>query len=93
MGRRFFGFDEENNETTSATPTKDESAGPETVNGVIDNAACVNVREHPDKMAKILEVLNKGEEVKILGKEYEFCKVSTPRGFVGYIVAMYVKEV
>lgn len=92
MSRRFFGIDEMK-ETTSETPTKDESTGPDTVNGEIYNAACVNVREYPKPMAKVLEVLNKGEKVKIMGKESGFCKVSTPNGFIGYIVAMYVKEV
>lgn len=96
MGRRFFGFDEDSvdqNKTESVTPTKAESNGPGTVNGEIYNAACVNVREEASKMSKIIEVLDAGTKVGILWKGSGFCKVSTPSGFTGYVVAMYVKEV
>lgn len=90
--KRFFGYDDDTT-FTSATPTKDESTGPRTVNGKVDNTSCVNIRESPSTTAKVLGVLQWGDSVEILGKENGFCKVSTPNGFFGYVVDKYVKEV
>lgn len=87
--KRFFGYDDDTT-FTSATPTKDESTGPRTVNGKVDHTSCVNVREGPSLKTKVLEVLNWGESVEILARENGFCKVSTPNGFVGYVVDKYV---
>lgn len=91
---RFYGYDSsptvEEDVMKSAAPTKEESNGPETVNGV--TTTCVNVRKYPSTSANILEVLTSGEPVEILKEEKGFYNVKTPKGRVGYIVSDFVKK-
>lgn len=90
---RFYGYDSsptEEDTTKSATPTREESNGPGTVNGL--TTTCVNVRKYPSKSANVLEVLTSGEPVKILNEEKGFYNVKTPKGLTGYIVSDFVKK-
>ncbi len=91
--RKPYGLGQNISNSKGVTPTKDESSGPGTVNGIIDNADSVNVRRRPSMTASVVEVLRKGDHVKILDEDKNFYKVFTPHNLSGYIVSNYVKEV
>ena len=86
-------FDETKKISTESSPAKVETAVPQTVkNGIIINALLVNVRERPSFESRVLEVLKKGDKVKILKKGIDFWKVSTKNHSVAYISSKYVTE-
>lgn len=79
------------NTTTEESHAEVETAGPETINGVISNASLVNVRSKPDLDSEVLEVLREGDKVVVLGVERNFYKVSTSVNKEVYIHGNYVK--
>lgn len=72
-------------ETTDAKPKK----------ATVINSRYVNLRKAPDKTSTPLTILEKGDEVEILGYpsdlESGFYKVKH-NGLVGYIVSSFLKE-
>lgn len=67
--------------------------GPETKNGIITNSLLVSVRKGPSYESDVLEVLQKGDKVVILGEDKNsFLKVSTKLNKVAYIFSNYVRE-
>ncbi len=85
-------FEEEVIETTEENPAKEESHGPQTKNGTIVDTFCVKVRKAPRMDSEVLEVLDEGKKVTILGKVGEFYKVSTNLNNIAYIFSKFVKE-
>lgn len=69
------------------------------VTGVVVNCDKLNVREKPSKDAKVLQVLNKNDEIKInlyhegepVPSDLSFYKVITSAGVEGYCVINYIK--
>lgn len=72
-----------------------KTTGPETSKRGVVNSNCVyvKVRKEPSFEAEVLELLKKGAEVTILGKEKGFYKVSTRMTPVAYIALDFIKEV
>lgn len=83
-------------ETKEESPVKVETPVPPTVkNGVIittGNTLHVKVRKEPNFKSETLEVLRKGDKVKLLGKETGFWKVSTSTNKIAYISSEFIKE-
>lgn len=69
-----------------------ETNGPETKNGIVENALHVKVRKDPSYESDVLEVLRKGDKVTILDKSGEFYKVSTSVNKIAYISSDFIKE-
>lgn len=66
---------------------------PQTViNGEIVNTLHVKVRRDPNFESEVLEVLRKGDKVKILEKGTDFWKVSTSVNKIAYISSEFIKE-
>lgn len=63
--------------------------------GKVVNCDMLNVREKPNRTAKILETINKGTSVDVFETEStnDWYKVSTAEGFVGYCMKEYIKIV
>lgn len=79
----------ENTETTTPEEPKQEEPAPSTDNGsypktMYTNKSSVIIRYKPSKDSGILNSLNKGAKVKVIGKEGEWYKVSIS-GDTGYI--------
>lgn len=78
------------------SPAKEETAVPPTVrNGVIvtpNNILYVKVRKKPSFDSEPIEVLRKGDKVKLLKKETNFWKVSTSTNKIAYISSEFIKE-
>lgn len=86
-------YDEVTRELTEESPAEVEATVPPTVkHGTVVNCFSVNVRKWPSFESDVLEVLPKGDVVKILGKRKEFYKVSTNNTSVGYISSDFIKE-
>lgn len=79
-------------ELTEESPAQVETTGPETKYGTITNAALVNVRKKPSLGSEVLEVLARGEKVKVLGKSGGFYKVSTRLNRTAYISSNFIEE-
>lgn len=77
---------------TEESPAQVETTGPETKYGIITNAALVNVRKRPNLESEVLEVLPRGEKVKVLGKSGGFHKVSTGQNKIAYISSNFIEE-
>lgn len=88
------------NQITEESHAEVETAGPETINGIIANAALVNVRKKPDPEAEVLETLRMGDKVTILGGDGSCYKVRTDSYYKvrtsvhreAYISVRFVKE-
>ena len=65
---------------------------PTVTNGEIVNTLHVKVRREPSFESEVLEVLRKGDKVKVLEKENDFWKVSTSVNKIAYISSDFVKE-
>lgn len=71
-------------ETTTVPPT--------VTNGEIVNTLHVKVRREPSFESEVLEVLRKGDKVKVLEKGNDFWKVSTSVNNIAYISSEFIKE-
>lgn len=80
------------NQTTEESHAEVETAGPETINGIIANAGLVNVRKKPDPESEVLETLRMGDKVTILGRDGGYYKVRTSIHREAYISVSLVKE-
>lgn len=79
--------------TTAKSPAEVETMVSETIkNGIIVGALNVNVRKGPSLESEVLEVLRKGDKVKILDKDDKFYKISTSVNPVAYISFDFIKE-
>lgn len=87
-------YDEEPlTEIKEESPSDVETTVPPTVtNGEIINALNVKVRKTPNPESKVLEVLRKGDKVKVLEKGDDFWKVSTSVNKIAYISSNFIKE-
>lgn len=75
------------------SPAEMETTVPPTViNGKVVNALNVNVRRGPSLDSEVLEVLTKGDKVKVLEKRKYFWKVSTSANKIAYISSAFVEE-
>lgn len=84
---------EETNEIVEKSPAEVETTVPPTAkNGIVVNCLNVNVRKWPSFESQVLEILSKGDVVKITGKRKGFYKVSTNKTSVGYISSDFIKE-
>lgn len=63
--------------------------------GKVVNCDMLNVREKPDRTAKVLEVISKGASVDVFTTEStnDWYKVNTNEGFIGYCMKEYIKLV
>ena len=61
--------------------------------GKVVNCDMLNVREKPNRTAKVLEVISKGALVDVFTTEStnDWYKVNTAEGFVGYCMKEYIK--
>lgn len=82
----------ETNTITEESHAEVETAGPETINGIIANAGLVNVRKKPDPKSEVLETLRMGDKVTILGRDGGYYKVRTSIHREAYISVSLVKE-
>lgn len=78
------------NQITEESHAEVETAGPETINGVIINALLVNVRKGPSTDSEVVEILRKGDKVSILGTEKGYYKVTTSVNKEVYISSYFV---
>lgn len=86
-------YDEENN-VVDESPSIEETRVPDTKKGIVCNAQFVRVRKEPSGTSTTLRVMEKGEEVTILGKSTEtFYKIDLGDDNVGYISCNYCEEV
>lgn len=79
-------------ETKAKSPAEVEINGPETTNGTVINSIYVKVRKEPNYESEVLELLRKGDKVRILGRNGEFYIVSTNTISVAYISSDFIKE-
>lgn len=78
---------------TAKSPADVETMVPQTItNGTIDGALNVNVRKEPSMKSDVIEVLRKGDKVRLLAKSGDFYKVSTSVNPVAYISSDFIKE-
>jgi len=77
---------EQINETAIETPVHDV---PEMA-GKVANCVSLNLREHPNKEAKIITVIPEGEEVQVLDDTVNGWYRAKYKGYLGYIMASYV---
>lgn len=84
---REFDEDEKN---TEYSPAEVEKNGPETKNGI--TTKLVNLRKEPSFESDVVEVLSKGERVKINGKAKGFYKVETRLNHTAYVSSDFIKE-
>lgn len=80
------------NTITEESHAEVETAGPETINGIIANAGLVNVRKKPDPESEVLETLRMGDKVTILGRDGGYYKVRTSVHREAYISVSLLKE-
>lgn len=89
-------LDEESNLPTEESPAEMETTGPETINGIITgtiiNSVHVRARREPNIESDVIELLRKGDHVKILGNVAGFYKVETFTNNIAYILSDFVKE-
>lgn len=83
----------ETRKTAAKSPAEVETMVSETIrNGIIVGALNVNVRKGPSMESEVLEVLRKGDKVRILDKENKFYKISTSVNRIAYIFSDFIKE-
>lgn len=83
--RRFIDDDKNRDENEYEYKTK---------RGIVCNAPLVRVRKEPSGTSSIVTVLEKGDEVTILGKSTEtFYKIDLGNDIFGYISCNYCEEV
>lgn len=96
--RKYYGVTNEDNsnfknEIQSEFQADGGTNGPETKNGIITNSLLVRVRKEPSHDSDIIEILQKGDKVIILGEDKNsFLKVSTKLNKLAYIFSYYVQE-
>lgn len=78
---------------TERFPAEVETTGPETKNGIVKDCLHVKVRNRPSYDSDVVEVLRKGDKVKILGKVGDFYRVSTSVNNDAYISSDFIEEV
>lgn len=87
---------EEDYTVTEESPAEMETTGPETINGIITgtiiNSVHVRARREPNIESDVIELLRKGDHVKILGNVSGFYKVETFTNNIAYILSDFVKE-
>lgn len=83
---------EEDHTVTEESPAEMETTGPETINGIIINSVHVRARREPNIESDVIELLRKGDHVKILGNVDGFYKVETFANNIAYILSDFVKE-
>lgn len=77
----------------SGSPTIEETMEPETRNGVVCNTQFVRVRDDPSDKGNVMKILDRGDEVKILGMvENRFYKIKLGDD-IGYISCKFCEEV
>lgn len=82
-----------NNKVKEKSPAEVETTVPPTViNGIIINSLYVKVRKGPSFESEVVEVLRKGDKVKVLEKGAKFWKVSTNSNIVAYISSDFIEE-
>lgn len=74
----------------STSPAEVETTGPETINGIITNALSVKARDAANPEGKVVDVLTKGDRVRILGESHGFYKVETNRKDIVYVSKKFV---
>lgn len=80
-------------ETKAKPSAETEVMDRETKTGTIKNAVFVNVRKEPDPKADVLEILRKGDKVRIHEKlNNGFHKVSTSTSSIAYIHSDFIEE-
>lgn len=72
--------------------TEKETTGPETKNGIIVNSVFVKVRKEPNFESDVLEILPKGDKIRIIDSLDNFYKVETPSKKIAYICSDFVEE-
>lgn len=85
----------EQEEITEESPAEVETTTvpPTVTNGEIINAVHhVAVRMEPNFESVVLEVLRKGDKVKVLEKGNDFWKVSTSINPIAYVHSKFIKE-
>lgn len=84
----------EQEETAEPSPAEVETTTvpPTVTNGEIVNALYVKVRREPNFDSEVLEVLRKGDKVKVMEKGNIFWKVSTSINKIAYISSEFIKE-
>lgn len=89
-------LDKEFNLPTEGSPAEMETTGPETINGIVTgtiiNSIHVRARREPNIESDVIELLRKGDHVKILGNVAGFYKVETFANNIAYILSDFVKE-
>lgn len=87
---------EEDYTVTEESPAEMETTGPETINGIVTgtiiNSVHVRARREPNIESDVIELLRRGDHVKILGNVAGFYKVETPANNIAYILSDFVKE-
>lgn len=66
--------------------------GPQTKNGIVVNTGCLNVRRSPRGGNNIVEVLDRGDKVQILGENGPYYKVSTSANNNVFVSKKYIRE-
>lgn len=85
-------IDEELKENTDESLAEVETNGPETKNGKIINSLFVKARKKPSFESDVLEILRKGDPVKIIDRVGDFYKVSTILNELAYVSSEFVME-
>lgn len=101
MSRRNRNYEEMINQTykevTSPIQRETQEDGhskPPIRNGEVINSRIVNVRESPSSSAPVIQILDRGDVVKILDKVGEYYKIKIKDdGRIGYIFLDFCKEV
>ncbi len=92
MRKRYFNETTELFDDTEETPAEVESNGPETKNGIITNSLFVNVRKEPNIESDSVEVLRRGDKVKLIKKVAGFYEVNTSVNKHVYISSDFIEE-
>lgn len=85
-------FEQEETAETSLAEVETTTVPPTGINGEIINTLYVKVRREPNFDSEVLEVLRKGDKVKVLEKGNGFWKVSTSVNKIAYISSEFIKE-
>lgn len=95
--RRRFSERDYQEETNDGSPVSEGIKDkPDTKRGIVCNAKCVRVRKEPSSTSDTVCVLERGDEVTILGKHTDsFYEISllNEKDRVGYISCNYCEEV
>lgn len=85
---------EEKDDDKNGSPVIEETKSPTTKRGIVCNAQHVRVRKEPSGTSTTLKVLDRGDEVTILGQSTEtFYQIDLGDDCIGYISCNYCEEV